>query len=178
MDRVSAPCLFITIMIITFVMNSPSPFRYLGFKLGKLAQVQEHMALRTLPAGYDARQLGVLMVAAADPTLSQQAVGELLGVDRTTMVRITSELEERGYLKRVRRPEDRRSIQLVPTSKGRALVDRAAQRFADAERELLGILSATERATLRRLVGRLFTTWFLEPPERTGASPGVRGVRG
>lgn len=143
-------------------MNDVSPFEMLGFRMGKLAQLQERMALgrmRTRDLG--ARHCGILMVARAQPALSQQAVGELLGIDRTTMVRLALELEEQGLVRRARRADDRRTLQLIVTAAGRALVRSLRAPFAAAEEELLGVLEPEERRALERALGKLFVHWVL-----------------
>ncbi len=88
----------ITNVIITIVMKSATPSRFLGFRFGKLAQCAQRLAFSRESTGLDARHIGVLMIAASMKDRSQQAIGELLDIDRTTMVRLAGELETSGYL--------------------------------------------------------------------------------
>ena len=64
--------------------------------------------------------------------------------------------------KRRPHPEDRRARQVSITPKGRRRLARARELASEAEDEVLGGLSATERRDLHRLLRRAFTT---APPQ-------------
>jgi DNA-binding MarR family transcriptional regulator len=51
-------------------------------------------------------------------SLSQQAIGERLRIDRTTMVALIDDLERGGYVKRERNPHDRRAY-VITRGQGR-----------------------------------------------------------
>src|SRR5215469_925915 len=55
-----------------------------------------------------ARQVGIL------------TLGDMLRVDRTTMVSLVDDLERKGYVVRQRHPRDRRAFLVQPTEAGRA----------------------------------------------------------
>jgi DNA-binding MarR family transcriptional regulator len=127
--------------------------------MGKLAQMVQRLALEGETANFDARHIGILMLAAADRSLTQQSIGEQLGIDRTTMVRLAGELEAGGYAARVRRPEDRRAIQILPTASGMKLVRRMDARIRRAEDRVLATLAAADRTAFERIVNVLFAAW-------------------
>src|SRR3712207_782235 len=54
------------------------------------------------------RRYALLLALEAGGPRSQQSLGELLRIDRTTMVAVIDELEERGLVERRRDPRDRR----------------------------------------------------------------------
>jgi len=64
-------------------------------------------------------------------------------------------LEAAGYVERRPDPDDRRSTLVVLTAAGLELVDRAVEDHVDNEEALLGVLSATERRSLDRILDKL-----------------------
>jgi DNA-binding MarR family transcriptional regulator len=132
----------------------------LGFLFAKAHQ--EMLALaRLLPDpdqhGLTGKHFGCLSVIASEGPLSQQALGERLRVDRTTIVAVVDDLEAAGFVERRRNPEDRRAYALHATPKGKAWLERVAPRVLAAERELLTPLSAAERRQLVSLLQRILT---------------------
>jgi DNA-binding MarR family transcriptional regulator len=70
------------------------------------------------------------------------------------MVVWLNELEERGYVARVRDPDDRRKHNVAITDAGIAALDRADDQLRKLEDEALVGLSSDERAQLRRLLAK------------------------
>jgi DNA-binding MarR family transcriptional regulator len=85
---------------------------------------------------------------------SQQALGESLCIDANNLVLLLNELEVAGYAERRRDPLDRRRHLVHITPKGRRAFERAERAQERIEEELLGALTAEERATLRELLAR------------------------
>lgn len=84
---------------------------------------------------------------------SQQDLGDRLGINRTTMVKLIDRFEAAGQVVRTRNPDDRRSYLLALTDQGRAALkamdpavsaadDKLTAGLAPAERERLGTLLA------------------------------------
>lgn len=101
------------------------------------------------------KHVGCLLVIADEGPLSQQALGELINVDRTTMVAIVDRLEEAGYVERRRNPSDRRAYALEITATGRKWLEGARRAMFEAERKYLDPLSREEREQLTELLQRL-----------------------
>jgi DNA-binding MarR family transcriptional regulator len=78
-------------------------------------------------------------------------------------------LEERGLIRRIDDPDDRRGLLVVLTPRGRRLVDRLAAGHLDNERRLLTGLSAAEQDQLTGLLRQL-----LHRLERELPAPGAR----
>jgi DNA-binding MarR family transcriptional regulator len=127
---------------------------------------QERATSRLAPLGLTVRTCGVLNLLADQGPLSQQAIGELLSIDRTTMVEIVDELERAGIAQRVRNPNDRRSYLVTLTSQGRTKQKRAAKAFDDAVDEFFSPLKPAERAQLTDMLRRLVV-----PPEVVATVP-------
>jgi DNA-binding MarR family transcriptional regulator len=140
----------------------------LGAVLGWAAQSAQEVANRALePVGLTVKHFGVLTFirreAESDSrggSLSQQAIGERLRIDRTTMVSLIDDLERAGYVKRERNPDDRRAYALTLTAAGRRAQARAEGAVDAHALEFFGQLSEAERQELHRLLARL-----IEPPE-------------
>jgi DNA-binding MarR family transcriptional regulator len=93
----------------------------------------------------------------------QQELGEALGMDANMVVLLLNELEDRGYVERRRDPEDRRRHRVEITAEGQAALDRTAPGRRAIEEEILGALTAEERATLAGLLSR--AVYGLEHPD-------------
>ena len=87
--------------------------------------------------------------------VSQQAIGEALRIDRTTMVSLIDALERPGLVRRERNRADRRAYSIRLTAKGRRLQARAEQELDVAAAAFFAPLSANEQATLRKQLARL-----------------------
>jgi DNA-binding MarR family transcriptional regulator len=129
----------------------------LGALLGRAHNAHRVIAEEALaPLGLTGKAFGALLLLVEHGPLSQQRLGELQGVDRTTMVGLVDALEHAGYVERRRDPRDRRAYSLQATAKGRRVVPRAKAVTAKAEEEFLAALPAADRRrfkeTLRKLL--------------------------
>jgi DNA-binding MarR family transcriptional regulator len=119
---------------------------YVLIKLGQaIAKAAEEMLE---PLGLTGRKFNLLATAAANPSLSQREIGELLGLDPNTVVDILDGLEDDGLITRHPSRQDRRRHELRPTPDGLKALARADQRMGEAERELLAPLTAAQANTL------------------------------
>jgi len=85
---------------------------------------------------------------------SQQALSEAMHLDANNCVLLLNELEGSGYATRQRDPTDRRRHIVELTDAGRHALEHAEQAQQTIEGDVLGALSASERATLRDLLSR------------------------
>jgi DNA-binding MarR family transcriptional regulator len=125
---------------------------------------QERATSRLAPLGLTVRTCGVLNLLADQGPISQQEIGELLAIDRTTMVEIVDELEQAGIARRLRNPQDRRSYLVTLTTGGKAKQKRAAKAFDDAVDEFFSPLKPAERRQLAEMLQRLLLP---QPPDAT-----------
>jgi DNA-binding MarR family transcriptional regulator len=100
------------------------------------------------PFGITGRQLAVLIAIDSQAPLSQQEVARRLGVDRTTMVLLIDELEDKRLVQRRQDPGDRRKNVVALTGAGRTTLREASRAGAEAERLFLGPLSGDEATRL------------------------------
>jgi DNA-binding MarR family transcriptional regulator len=126
-----------------------------GFLLGKADQHGAELAERALePLELKARHFGALVSLQAGP-LSQQELGQLLRIDRTTMMAVVDHLEQLGFVVRSPDPADRRAYQVRMTAAGEAGLEQAGSAIVDADNALVGRLSARERTHLVTLLRKL-----------------------
>lgn len=128
----------------------------IGFLLAKSHAVAHARGNEALaPLGLHIKEYAGLNVLNATGPLSQQELGEVLGVDRTTMVAVVDELERKGLVQRDRNPDDRRAYALAVTDEGRSMLRRSRRLLATAERKFVAPLSPAEVDQLRDLLLRL-----------------------
>ena len=101
------------------------------------------------PFGITGRECAVLIAVDSQAPLSQQEVARRLGVDRTTMVVLIDELENKGLVQRRRDPDDRRKNVVALTEAGRATVRKATRAGDEAEQRFLCPLSGDEASRLK-----------------------------
>jgi DNA-binding MarR family transcriptional regulator len=83
---------------------------------------------------------------------TQQQLGETLHLDKNNCVILLNDLEEDGYIARRRDPTDRRRHLVEMTPEGNTALGRAEEKLETLEDEVIGELTAEERATLAELL--------------------------
>lgn len=122
---------------------------FTGFLLYRLGTEAARIIERTLaPLGLGAREVRLLGLIPAEG-LSQRSLGELAGLDRTTMVGVVDRMESAELVERHRSTTDRRRYVITVTEHGRTIRDRALTALATAEHDYLSPLSAEQRTRLR-----------------------------
>lgn len=86
---------------------------------------------------------------------SQADVGREAGIDRSDVVATLNDLLARGCVRRTPDRTDRRRNVVSITRRGRAALERLDVGVGRVQDELLGALSASDRAALIRLLERL-----------------------
>ena len=83
---------------------------------------------------------------------SQSQLGETLHLDKNNCVILLNELEDPGYVERLRDPTDRRRHLVAITPAGEKALETAEEKLETLEEEGLGRLTPDERATLAGLL--------------------------
>src|SRR4051812_23726104 len=109
---------------------------YTGYLLRRAHVRAADCVKESLPASNRLRDILILSMLEERAPISQQQLAELTGVNRTIVVKLIDDLEDRGLVDRSRNPADRRSYALQPTAAGRKAlaglqpaVDRGEARF-------------------------------------------------
>lgn len=102
---------------------------------------------------------------------SQQDLGDRLGINRTTMVKLIDRFEAAGQVIRTRNPDDRRSYALALTGEGRAALQAMDPAISAADAQLAAGLTGAERDRLGALLAALLSRPAAAPggARRTGA---------
>ncbi|MGH2983968.1 MAG: MarR family winged helix-turn-helix transcriptional regulator [Solirubrobacterales bacterium] len=146
----------------------PALMERIGFLLTMTKGGAHSICSRALaPLDLPVRQFGLLTVLDTEGPQSQQALVEWTRLDRTTMVAQVDALEERGLVRRERNPDDRRAYLVRLTPEGREVLRRAQPAMANAEKELLASLSASEKEQLLELLAKVAADIGRPPPEVT-----------
>jgi DNA-binding MarR family transcriptional regulator len=107
------------------------------------------------PLGLRPPLYGLLIVARANPGLTQQQLAELVQIDPSTLVAQIDELEAAGLAERRPDAEDRRKRAIHLTSDGEQTLARAREIAEHVGEDLVAPLNARERTELRRLMHKL-----------------------
>jgi DNA-binding MarR family transcriptional regulator len=139
----------------------------LGWGLGMLFRsyvTAAHAAVADLPGG--PRGYQVLSAATHGTVVSQLALAQHLGVDRTVMTYLLDDLEAAGLIQRRPDPADRRARRVVATRQGTELLVTLDHRLRAAEARLLAPLDDGAREAFRAQV-RLLATQInvVDPPD-------------
>jgi DNA-binding MarR family transcriptional regulator len=127
----------------------------LGYQL-RLAQITVFNDFAASARDFDVSpgRFGMLVLIEVNPGVTQTRLAEAVGLDRSTLVAVLDQLEERGLLER-RRGVDRRTNGLWLTRRGKSLVARMKERIRAHEDRLAARLSETERDALLALLRRI-----------------------
>jgi DNA-binding MarR family transcriptional regulator len=106
--------------------------------------------LKVAPGQYSA-----LVLIGLNPGLSQNALADACGIDRTALVPITRRFEKLGWIRRSRRTEDRRVYSLELTLEGERILNLAWPLVQEHERRLTAGLSRAEVERTRMLLARI-----------------------
>jgi DNA-binding MarR family transcriptional regulator len=128
-----------------------------AFSLGAQLADALDRELGTTPRTY------AVLAGALDADLTQKALADAVGLDKTTMVVALDELQEAGLITREPSAADRRVRLVRPTAAGRDLVARARPVVERVQDAAFADLGPTTRATVRDALRRLVTTSLSAP---------------
>jgi len=123
----------------------------------KQAQVRSYEVLfRTF--GQDTlspARMTALCLIGMQPGINQSALGELLRINRASVVKVVDALESTGYVTRQVIPDDRRSHALTVTARGREELRRLTGVSRRYETAISSRLTPQERKTLMKLLAKV-----------------------
>ncbi len=100
------------------------------------------------------KQVSMLAALRDQGELPQNTLTGMMKLTQNTVVTWLNELEDTGYVARIRDPDDRRKHNVEITEKGRLALERAETELRRLEDEVLTGLNADERGQLRRLMAK------------------------
>jgi len=138
-----------------------SPMGIIG-RVSRLALIMDKELFRVFEQfdlyrwGFD--MLATLRRSGAPYRLSPGALLRSMMVTSGTMTNRIDRLEEKGLVRRVPDPEDRRGILVELTEQGRELIDTALPAHVANEERILKALSKEEQRTLAALLSKLLSS--------------------
>jgi DNA-binding MarR family transcriptional regulator len=127
-----------------------------GFLVRRLHQIHVAMFLEELKSdNITPVQYGLMTALSVLPGLDQTALGQEVGLDRTTTADVVKRLEERGLVERRTNPSDRRTRHVHLTAAGERLVAALHTDMTRAQQRLLEPLREAEKTMLMDLLRRL-----------------------
>lgn len=108
------------------------------------------------PLGLTSQQAALLLQASREIRTPSQ-LKQQLGTDTAGMTRLLDRLVDKGLLRRIQHPDDRRSIIIELTADGQALVPRLPPIFGRASRQLFHGFTADEITQMTGMLTRMLT---------------------
>jgi DNA-binding MarR family transcriptional regulator len=131
---------------------------FVGYNVKRAFNVIQAELVKTLePFGLRMVTYSALAIIVDNPGLRPSQLAHALSIERTNMVVIVDELEEKGLIVREQSPTDRRAYALNATLAGRRLHDRATKANRRHEDALLGALRPDEVDHLLRALHKIET---------------------
>ena len=124
--------------------------------LGRLGTAMKMQSMeRFEAAGFSVYHYGVLAVLDEGERETQATIADALAVDRSMLVGLLDQLEERGMVERRRDPNDRRRQMVKLTPAGRRQLTEFRKMVEEIENDFLAALDEEERRTLHDLLLRV-----------------------
>jgi DNA-binding MarR family transcriptional regulator len=128
----------------------------LGYLVNRVARSMAHELGEELrPAGVGIGQWAVLLFLWARDGMSQAELSRIVAIEPPTMVRTLDRMVRDGLVTRMPDAADGRVSRIHLTERGRSLRDQLVPKAVAVNATYLGRLTASERDTLRRLLGKL-----------------------
>jgi DNA-binding MarR family transcriptional regulator len=128
----------------------------LGYLVNRAARsMASQLADAIRPAGVGIGQWAVLMFLWADDGLTQAELSRVVAIEPPTMVRTIDRMVRDGLVHRQADARDGRLSRIFLTDLGRSLRDELVPKAVGVNTANLDRLSASQRRTLRRLLGKL-----------------------
>ena len=102
-----------------------------------------------------APESGVLYILSTGSVMNQLNLGQELGIDKATIVKIVDKLEKMELVKRVVSRDDRRSKNVTLTSKGKSMIGKVRSLRSKIEDEIFESFSRDDENHIKRLVPHL-----------------------
>jgi DNA-binding MarR family transcriptional regulator len=127
-----------------------------AYLLARAASSARELSEQNLESlGVTAREYSVLAVLAERSPASQTRIAEILGLDRTTILKLGASLERKGLVVRERDKHDRRAYAVALTPEGERIRGQAFTLLADCEERFLMPLAGDQRDQLHDLLSRI-----------------------
>jgi MarR family transcriptional regulator, transcriptional regulator for hemolysin len=100
----------------------------------------------------DRNYFALVLIENMEGTITQQELALLLDTDKVSVVRVVDYLSEKGYIRRVKKAEDRRKHNLVLTDKARLALPEIKQSFTEINMKIINGLESSEVSVLNQAI--------------------------
>lgn len=121
--------------------------------IARCANLYHDEALQS--AGLSPYQSAYIPVICVNPGITQDQIARQLHVNRSSVTRQLTALEESGFVTRRRSTDDRRAVEVYPTDKALAVLPAVREARRKWRSLLLEGMTDTEREALDQLLARL-----------------------
>ena len=136
----------------------PALIKYCGYCLNKAAVLLRTMMNDELK-GFKVitSDLALLKMIEAGELISQIQLGEQLGIDKASMVKLIDSLEKRKMVERITHPTDRRVKNIQLTQTGHKILEKCHGAKIRAEKKFFSSLTLDEEKVFRKLIQKLIS---------------------
>ncbi|WP_071796607.1 MarR family winged helix-turn-helix transcriptional regulator [Natronohydrobacter thiooxidans] len=138
------------------VPAQPELEEFIGYNLKRAYVIVQSDFRRVLGEdGFSPRAFSALSLVVQYPNITQTGLAKMLGIERSGLVAIVDDLEQRGFVRRTHVPSDRRVQALLPTKAGAKAIADATDAVRAHENTLFASFTPEERSTLMALLLRV-----------------------
>lgn len=142
------------------------PLSYAIFRLARLHRTVAATLLRKV--GLHPGQEIVMMELWDKDDLMQNDLVKAVGIDASTVTKMVQRLEAEGFVTRKSCPDDKRSMRVRLTAKGKKLKSEIEDLWKELERRTTADLSASEQKEAYQMIQKIEQSLFKECPKNLG----------
>ncbi len=106
----------------------------------------------------DRNYYALVLISAHDGEITQQELALLLGQDKVSIVRVVDYLSEKGYIKRIKKPDDLRKHRIMLTEKAKFAIPEIQQSFKEINNLVLDGLSGLQVSGFTETISKISKT--------------------
>ena len=124
--------------------------------LGNIINKRHRVALRELDiTALQGIELSYIVQEEKNGGTSQSVICELLSVTPPAVLKMTLELEEKGFVFRMDNPNDKRSQLLFPTEEGKRVCGEFRRIILETDRRIYSVCSEDEKRMLLAIISKV-----------------------
>lgn len=128
-------------------------FSYCFYKSALI--MREQLVQRITEFGLVPHHLGILRLLSSLGEHAQNQLGEQLGIDKATMVKLIDQLEDLKLIERKQDKKDRRIWSISITSSGAKILEKVSKIRHEVENDFMSCLTEAERKVLLKCIPEL-----------------------
>jgi DNA-binding MarR family transcriptional regulator len=145
-----------TLIAVQDVPVHPALKMFTGYCIGKAAlRIKTIQQAKLDKYKIISPQMGILRLLQIEGPLSQVALGQAIGIDKATMVKLIDDLENKKWLERITSTSDRRIKHIRLTTKGDDFLKVMGRICPEAEDEVLAKLTEKERQQFKAILQKI-----------------------